>query len=373
VLILDDPVKDREAAESETYRSRAWDWWESVALTRLAPGGIVVLIMTRWHESDLAGQILSKPSPLRWRTLTIPAIAEDAHTDPLERAVGEEFPSVRGREPGHFARIRAGISPYVFAGLYQQRPAAAEGNFFRRAAFRYWRPVQGVPDPGALLSRGVMAGAWLELEGLRVDLADPAVWRFATCDVAASTKTSADYTVIGVWAIDREGNLILLDLARGHVEMSDHFAMARPLRDKWRFDVLYVERQFYSQTLVIDAKAAGMPVAEVVADTDKVTRAIPAAGRLHAGKAWFPADAPWLETWTSELCAFPAGTHDDQVDVFSYAARIAAAHWTPAPPPSRPPSLPPELARIEQAFSAATGNGNGHPGSATDLMNIPLG
>jgi predicted phage terminase large subunit-like protein len=382
VLVIDDPVKDREAAESAVLRDRAWDWWESVALTRLAPGGIVVLIQTRWHQDDLSGRILSRPSPLRWRVLSLPAIAEDA--DPLGRLPGEELPSVRGRDPGHFSRIRAGTSLYVFAGLYQQRPGAIEGNFFRRATFRYWQPVSGERHPAVALAAGAQAGAFIQLDGRRVDLADPATWKFATVDVAASVKTTADWTVVSVWAIDREGDLILLDRARGHAEMSDHFGMARPLRDKWRFDVLYVERQFYSQTLVIDARNAGMPVAEVDADTDKVTRAIPAAGRVHAGKVWWPAqtsgctcgncDGAWLEEWEEEIALFPKGTHDDQVDTLSYAARIAAAHWTPPEPPRRPVvPVPPDLKEIQRAFDAATGNGSDPGNGHHDIMNMPLG
>ena len=167
-------------------------------------------------------------------------------------------------------------------------------------------------------------------------------------------------------------NLILLDRARGRVEMADHFAMAKPLRDRWRFDVLYVQREFCSKTLVVDARDAGIPVAEVQADTDKVTRAIPAAGRLHARAVWWPAPhtARWVkEEWEPELLAFNKGAHDDQVDTFSAAARVASAHWVPPAPPSRPPSVPKDMTEIERAFTAATGDGNGH----TDLMHRPLG
>lgn len=371
LLIIDDPVKDRSWAESEAYRRAAWDWWENVALTRLAPQSHVVLIMTRWHQDDLAGRLLDRPGPLNWRVLNMPAIAEPPGRhgpDPLGRDPGEEFPSVRARPPGYFTHLRATMSSYVFSAIYQQNPSAAEGNFFRRAAFRYWRPAAVSSTTG--YPGGEWMGAGLDLEGRRADLNDPATWRFATVDVAASTRTAADYTVVAVWAIDREGNLILLDRARAQVEMGDHFAMVKPLRDRWHFDICYVERQFYSQTLVADARANGIPVAEVRADTDKITRAIPAAGRVHAGKVWFPADAPWLDEWCDELAAFPAGTNDDQVDTLSYAARIAAAHWLPPPPPERPkPRLAPELERIEQAFDAATGNGHGQ----VDIMNMPLG
>lgn len=377
VLVIDDPVKDREQAESDVYRERAWDWWESVAIPRLAPGAVVVLMMTRWHEDDLAGRILTRPSALRWRVLSMPAIAGNG--DPLGREPGVEFPSVRGRAPGHFLRLQANMTPYVFASIYQQSPTSVVGNFFRRPSFRYWRRADGM-DPGRALAAGVMAGAWLDCEGRRVDLADPGVWRFATVDVAASASTEADWTVVSVWAITREGDLVLLDRRRAHVEMADHFAMAAPLRARWRFDVLFVERQFYSKTLVLDAQRAGIPVALVDADTDKVTRAIPAASRLHAGRVWFPAvtegctcgqcDGAWLEEWENEIASFPRASHDDQVDTLSYAARVAAAHWVPPLPPARPnPPLSADLARIAQAHAAATGNGHEH----VDLMNMPLG
>jgi predicted phage terminase large subunit-like protein len=370
-LIIDDPVKGREEAESATFRERAWDWWENVAIERMAPGGIVCLMMTRWHTDDLAGRILSRPSPLRWRVLSMPAIAGDR--DVLGRAPGEEFPSVRGRAPGHFRNLRATLAAYTFSSVYQQAPVSAAGNFFRRTTFRYWRPMDGI-DPASRLRGAPVAGAVIDCEGLRIDLLD--CWRFATVDLAASTKTGADWTVVSVWAIWRDGTLILLDRARARVEMADHFAMARPLRFRWKFDVLFVPREFWAKTLTEDARAAGIPVAEVVTDKDKVTRAIPAAARLHAGKVWWPSYevAPWVETeWESELLAFDKGDHDDQVDTFSAAARVASAHWTPPPPPKRhlPPVTSPDMSEIAKAYGAATGNG--HDGGPVDVMTMPLG
>jgi predicted phage terminase large subunit-like protein len=362
VLIIDDPVKDRAAAESPKIRESTWDWWESVALTRLAPGGRVVLIQTRWHEDDLAGRIMSRPSPLIWKVLTMPAIAGDR--DPLGRQAGEELTSVRARAPGHFYNLRRGLSPYVFSGVYQQSPTAPEGNFFRRATFRYWRQAPAWND----------GRERIDCEGQPVTLAD--CWRFATVDVAASTKTSADWTVVAVWGMSVAGDLILLDRRRERVAMHDHFSLIEPLRDRWRFDQVYVERQFYASTLVSDARDHGVPIAEVVADSDKVTRAIPAAGRVHAGRVWFPAETSgcpcgncpggvWLDEWCDELASFPQGAHDDQVDVLAYAARIAVAEWTPAAPPARPGVGDHEYA-MSQAQSAATGNGD-HP---LDIMGM---
>jgi predicted phage terminase large subunit-like protein len=361
LLVIDDPVKDRADAESERMRDRAWDWWESVAVARLGPDAKVVLIQTRWHQDDLGGRILARPSPLKWRVIKIPAIA--GNSDPLDRDPGDELVSVRGRAPGHFLNLQATMGAYTFSSIYQQSPAAAEGNFFRRSTFRYWRMIEPWPD----------GRKRLDLEGRIITLTD--CWRFGTVDVAASTKTTADYTVISMWAVAPEGDLILLDRRRAQVAQHDHFALAEPLFEQWGQCQLFVEKHFFSSTLVTDAQAAGVPVAEVVADIDKVTRAVPAAGRIHAGKVWFPAETSgcecgncphgvWLDEWCDELASFPKGNNDDQVDTVSYAARILTAEWTP--PTSTPRrGVDPHERAVQLASGSAIGSGE------VDLMNVP--
>lgn len=367
-LIIDDPVKDRAAAESETIRDSTWDWWESVGLTRLAPRGRVLLISTRWHQDDLAGRILARPGPLRWRVISIPAIATDKD-DPLGRAPGEEMQSVRGRAPGYFRLLQATMSHYTFSGLYQQTPTAAEGNVFRRQKFKYWRRMEPWPD----------GRERIDCEGQPVTLAD--CWIFGTVDVAASEKTSAHFTVVSAWAVTPSGDLILLDRRRKRAEMADHFALARPLIDRWPGMVLYVEKSFFSTTLVRDARAAGYPIAEMVADTDKLTRALPAAGRVHAQKVWFPAETSgcecgqcaaqggeWLDEWIDELVVFPSGTNDDQVDTLSYAALVVTNQWTPAKPPQRG-----QVSASQQAIDLAAASATGRAGNGSgdlDIMNV---
>lgn len=363
ILIIDDPVKDRAAAESKTIRESTWDWWESVALARLAPNAKVVLIQTRWHEDDLAGRIAARPSPLRWKVLRIPAIA-DAPDDPLGRKPGEELPSVRGRKPGHFRNLRANMSPYVFAGVYNQKPVAPEGNFFRRSAFRYWRPMEPWSDGRERLFT----------EAGPVTLAD--CWTFVTMDFAASTRTDADYTTAACWAVTPAGDLILLDRIRNQVADHDHFTMVLPMMQRWNPTMIYVEHNWWAQTFVTDARDKGWAVAPVVADTDKVTRAIPAAGRVHSGRVYFPAETSgcpcghcpegnWLDEWCDELAIFPQGSHDDQVDTLSYAVRVLVHQWTQAPEPPRP-GLDPYEQQLAQAQASATGSSSG-----LDIMNTP--
>jgi predicted phage terminase large subunit-like protein len=367
ILIIDDPVKDRAAAESKVVRDSTWDWWESVAIARLAPGSRIVMITTRWHEDDLAGRIAARPSPLKWKRLRIPAIADSAD-DPLGREIGQELPSVRHRVAGYFRNLKANMSPYVFAGVYQQSPAAAEGNFFRRESFRYWRPMEPWADGRERL--------WTENGA--VTLAD--CWTYVTMDFAASTKASADYTVAACWAITPGGDLILLDRVRNRVPDHEHFAMAEPLMQRWGASMVYVESNWWSKTFVSDARDKGVAVAPLLADTDKVTRAIPAAGRVHAGRVYFPAETSgcpcgceggvWLAEFENELAIFPQGSHDDQVDVTSYAARVQSHEWTPAQE-AREGLHPWEGRVVEQAIASGTGHiGNGS--GDLDLMNVPF-
>lgn len=294
---------------------------------------------TRWHEDDLAGWLLTQ-EPGRWRVVSIPAIAESPD-DPLGRPIGEPMISARGNRD--WARIRESVGEYVWAALYQQRPAPAEGGLFKRAALRHWRAL---PDDAG--------GARIEVNGHGVRLAE--CWRFITVDLAASTRTSADYTVAGVWAITPFGDLVLLDGDRGHVEESAHWGMVRSLRERWTADVVYVESRMFGTTLVYEAGRNGVPVQELKADTDKLTRALPAAARADTGRLWLPAveSAGWVSDWIDELIAFPNASHDDVVDVVAYAARVAAAHWLPAETPARPSAR--GVAPAEQVFTAATGS-----------------
>jgi predicted phage terminase large subunit-like protein len=264
---------------------------------------------------------------------------------------------VQGRKPGYFRWLHEHRSAYAWRSIYQQDPTAAEGNLFRRPDFRYWRQM-----PADTSRHGPTEGRRVDCNGRAIYLDD--CWRFATIDLAASKKTSADFTVVSAWAIAPDGDLILLDRARARVEETEHFDLARPLISRWVLDCVFVEQSFITATFVIDASNSGVPIQPLKADTDKVTRALPATTRVRGHRAWFPAAADWLDDWCDELASFPSGTHDDQVDTFSYAARVAAAHWLPAESPTRPPT---DRGVSQQAYEAAMGSRNG---DGTDFMTM---
>jgi predicted phage terminase large subunit-like protein len=318
VLVIDDPVKDLDTAQSKANRDAADRFWRAVAIPRMGPETVVVIIQTRWHEDDLAGRILQS-EPGQWEVLSIPAKAESAD-DALNRQLGEYMISVRGQRD--WQEIEDNVGPYVWSALYQQRPAPQSGGLFKKAKFRYWRYLPTL-NPGY----GVAGGRRLSLDDRIIMLDD--CWRFITVDLAASTSTSADWTVAGAWAVSLDGDLILVDLVREKVEEHEHWDLIRPLRERYGIDTVFVESRMFGTTMVVDATRAGVPIVELKADTDKWTRAVPASTRVNARRAWFHADADWLDIFVSELATFPNGAHDDQVDVFAYAARAQAAHWTP--------------------------------------------
>lgn len=327
-LIIDDPFSSQQDAISLATRNRVWSWWESVGRPRLSSRGRVLLVNTRWHEDDLAGRLLQR-EPGRWHVLSIPAIAEADVADPLGRTPGTELKSAQGRKPGYFRDLKSTYSPFAFSAIYQQRPAPTEGGLFPRDKWRTWLPKtdsygRAIVDTGQ---------PWPLMDCMR----------FITMDLATSTKTSADYTVIAAWAITPDGNLVLLDRWRGRVEDSGHWDKARPLIAAWDIPKVYVESRMFGTTFVYAAGRAGLPLEELQADADKWTRAVAASQLQHQGRVWLPGNALWLDEFRDELASFDTGTHDDQVDVTAYAARIVEAHWlrTPAPDTWKPLAPPP--------------------------------
>lgn len=330
-LVIDDPVKDLEAAQSEALRRRAHSFWQGTAVPRLGPGAKCLLIQTRWHEEDMAGWLLAQEGEGdrakggRWHVVSIPAVA-DAPDDPLGRPIGTPMISARGSRD--WAAIRKSVGAYVWGALYQQYPTPAEGNLFKRLAWRYWRQA---PQGGYSSMR-------IDLGGRVRSLGE--CWRFGTVDLAASTKTSADWTVISAWAHTIDGDLVLLDRVRARLGEEQHFAQAHPLVQRWGLDVLFVEKSQYAMTLVREAAQAGVPVAPLEADTDKLTRALPYSVRVETGRVWLPAGAWWTKQWVDEHAAFPNGRNDDDVDTGAYATRVAITGWHPqAPPPSTTPPV----------------------------------
>lgn len=300
LFIIDDPVKNAEEAHSPTIRERHWQWYQAVARTRIEPGGAIVLIMTRWHEDDLAGRLLRQmeddPEADQWEVLRLPAIAEEA--DPLGREPGQALWPDRYNEQD-LAAIRASVGEYTWEALYQQRPAPPGGSVFKREWFR--QIVDQAP------------------EGLR--------WvRF--WDLATSTAKTADWTVGALVGTDREGRIYIADIVRRRSEWPDTrkliVATAQQDGRTVRVGVEKVAFQLAAwQDLMREPELLGHAVEAVPVDKDKELRARPWAARAEAGKVIL-VRGPWLGKFLAEVETFPHGEHDDQVDAVSGAVQMLA-------------------------------------------------
>jgi len=185
-ILVDDPIKSREEAESAVYRENVWDWFTSDLLTRLEPGGAIVVTMSRWHGDDLTGRILASEDAANWTVLRLPALAEDA--DPMGRPAGAALCPERYDEAA-LAAIRLAIGEYPFASLYQQAPQPRNAGMFPRERAMI---VDALPAGLRMLrwwDRASTAGGGDATAGAKLGIADGVVY---IADVAAARLDTAD-------------------------------------------------------------------------------------------------------------------------------------------------------------------------------------
>lgn len=328
LLIGDDIVKDAATANNKSLRESIWDWWQSVAMSRLLPDSRVIVVGTRWHHDDVIGRIeqgAGEDGAEPWTILNFPAIA--VGPDPTGRKVGEAlWPEMF---PAEFLETqRLAVGSYVWQALYQGSPTAMDGSMFRRSWFRYaTRDGSDIVLPDNLG---------------RVPLGSLPL--FAAVDLSVSTKTTGDWTVISIFALDfGRRHLHLIDVIRFRAEGPDIVPKIAEAHKKYNLRSIYVEKIGFQSSLLQEALRAGLPVRPVYPDADKVTRAMPAAAVLEGGRLFLPAGAHWLPAWEHEILQFPSGAHDDQVDSLAYGVRKALDLWSQMQEKKRGGNLPDRL------------------------------
>lgn len=314
-IVIDDPIKSSAEAQSETVRQAHWDWVQSTVLTRREPGAVVVIVQTRWHEDDLSGRFLEWEGD-DWYQLVLPAIAGE--DDPLGRQAGEAlWPSRIPLEELEEIRDGGDESMYWWSAMYQQSPSVEGGGIFQSDQFRYWTPR----GDDVVLQLPGGAEKVLPRSQLRT---------FGVVDLAATVKTTSDYSVFALFGVTPDRQLLLLDRVRTRIEGPDHMPTLERLHEAWKPAFWGIEKATFGLTLLQTATRTGrIPVRELVPDRDKVSRAYAASALAMGGRLYLPKQAAWLDDFVHELLGFPNGTHDDQVDCLSYAAKIVADRLTP--------------------------------------------
>lgn len=312
-LVLDDLIKGREMALSEYQREEAWETYQADLVSRLQGRRKQLMIMTRWHEDDIAGRILpedydgstgwyqDRETGEWWFVLALAARAEHKN-DPLGRKIGEYmWPERFGEAAWGPIEKRGG---WMWSAIYQQRPAPADGLYFRSEHIQKY-------NLGSL-NRGE----------LRV---------YITCDYAVTAEAGApdpDYTVFTVWGVDPDYNVYMLDMWRGRttpdVWIEQLIGLIRMWRPIWvgeeRGQILSTVGPFLSQRMREERVTAVRR--RYTSHKSKEARASGIQGVAAMGRFWLPRGHPMTSVFQSELMSFPGGKHDDMVDTASLMGRM---------------------------------------------------
>ena len=373
VLLLDDLVKDIEAADSDTIRDNTWEWYASTAYTRLAPGGGVIGIMTWWHDDDWAGriqQVMSTGEGDKFEIIKYPAINDEGDEYILTLEPGEPITQRTPTDPTplpegarltrevntaiHPARyttdamlrikrnLHAAGQQRVWNALYQQNPLPDEGITFKKDMFRYY----GAP-PTRMKCYVYQAWDFAITEGQENDF---------TVGVTIYQDEFDSLYVIDVRRFKSDDTFIIvdeiLDYAKEYAQADGTLPMLG-LEDGqiWKameavFDRRCQERKLYP------AKEILKPL------TDKMVRASPLRGRMQLGKVFFDENAPWFRPLFLELTRFPNVKHDDQVDALAWAVRLTLLRTAPRPieAPRRGPKEKPWKSRLAGIMRGDTGH-----------------
>lgn len=309
LLIIDDPVKGLEEARSPTYQARAWRWWTATARTRVQNGGAVIIVLTRWHDQDLAGQLMAN-NPGEWEFLRIPAQADHrpelGETDPLGREPGEFMESVQEFDRKGWEQVKREVGPQTWAALYQGVPSPDEGGIFPAEWARYEQPLWEVQPNGARQVPGVG----------RADHELVQSW-----DLAFKGTDGSDYVVGQVWL--RVGSrAYLLDMVRERMNFTQTLDAIRGLSAKWpQAHAKYVEDKANGPAVMSMLSGEIGGLIPVNPEGGKIARANAVSAYAHAGDILLPAPAllPNVGELLEELKLFPASSHDDSVDALTQA------------------------------------------------------
>ena len=303
--VCDDLVTEQTAG-SKLEMEKIYEWWPQGFESRILEGGKIVLINTRWSTMDISAWLLERskthPEIDQWEVIKIPAILTKEAALLLGHPEGTSYwPELWSDE--NLRKKKISFPRSQWEALYQQEPITLDGNIIKTDSIQ--RFATNTPIKANYI--------------------------VASCDTAFSTKTTADFSVIQIWACceeereDHDGknkevvtSLYLIDMFRGRVEYPDLVARCQALETKHRPDMWIIEKKASGQSLIQDLHRRGFFIKEVIPERDKVTRAIACTPFIDDGHIFFP-ETTWAEDIIDECKAFLKGAHDDTVDAMTQA------------------------------------------------------
>ena len=325
LIIIDDPIKNREEANSQTIRDKLWEEWQNSIKSRLAAGAKVILIVTPWHEDDLAARLLSSEQNIS--EIRLPVEAEE--NDPLGRRIGDALCPELGKDNAWLKQFKESYihdaqgGARAWEALYMCRPRVEGGNLVDRSWWRFFK------------------------EGSIRDFGTEVI----SVDAAFKGTDSSDYVAITVWG--KLGTDYYLRYC-----LNRHLTFSQTLESIRMAQMLYPN----AQRVLIEDKANGTAIIDVLQKEMFCIPVNPKGGKearvnaispaIESGHVFLPENAPWLEAFMDQFSAFPAGAHDDMVDSTSQA--LAFLLQASGMPVSRAPN--PEIAMTEKAERAFLDN-----------------
>lgn len=298
IAIVDDPIKNREEANSEVYRRKTWEWFTSTLFTRLEPGGVVIVMHTRWHMLDLTGMILANPELRKLcKVMHFPALAIEDNIP--YRKVNEPLWRTR-YDLNALADIRNTIGPYDWESLYQGRPIATEIQEFKPQWFRETNELQ------------------ISMMSCR---------RFLTVDSAMSKKAQADFTGFCDNSVNQE-NFWHLRAWRAKLSPEELVDALFTLHKNNRYEAIGLEKTTYTDGLkpYLDSEQRKrntfLPLVEL--HHNQTSKEIRIRGLIprYASKSVFHVKDT-CDALVEEMQQFPVGIHDDVLDATAYMLQLA--------------------------------------------------
>ena len=289
LMIIDDPIKTQVEASSETTRNKLWEEWMSSWTSRMSPGGKIIIIMTRWHEDDLAGRVMANVPNVE--CINLPLEAEE--DDLLGRKVGEPLCPEIGKGEKWLSDFKQNIvgqsGSRVWNSLYQGHPVAMEGNLIKRSWWKYYDVLPDVQE-------------WL-----------------MSVDATFKDGENNDFVAIQVWAKLR-ADMYLVDSVRKHLDFPSTMREIVRLRGMYRdCKVTLIEDKANGPAIIQMLRTQIGGIIAVNPEGGKVARVNAIAGAIESGNVHLPSDKPFTTQFVDEFSAFPKGKHDDMVDACSQA------------------------------------------------------
>ena len=283
LIIIDDPVKNRQEADSKTYRERLWEEWQNSIKTRTQAGTKIIIIQTRWHEDDLAGRVIRGERNVE--VVNIPVEAEEG--DILGRNIGDALCPEIGKDNAWLKAFKASYTDGMRAwnALFQGRPSSAEGNIFKRD---WWQFYEKLPEKLPLLVISV--------------------------DAAFKGGDNSDYVAIEVWG-KLNADFYLVDMLKKQMDFPDTLKAIRYMNAKYpNNNAILIEDKANGPAIIAMLRHEIPGIIAIDPDGDKVARANAVSGLVEGGNVYLPKFADFTDEFIEEHASFPNGVNDDLVD-----------------------------------------------------------